>query len=478
VKPDLSLRPGQYHQHYLILATLGIGGMSEVYLAYDFQNARLVALKRLSQALAENSRILRSFMLEGEFLQRLEHPSILRIFELVQEQDGTAQMVLEYVHGQHLGRLLRSSLQLPLRTVVRILEDVAGGLSLAHRGGVVHRDVKPQNIIWKTQGRAVVIDFGIAQSDRPEEAEARLDALGTLAYASPEQRQGAELDARSDIWSLGAVFYQLLTGKRVIPRGERRAMLHFRSDGLAPPSSFRRDLPRPLERLCLSMLEDHVEERLGSLTKVLVELGKLRLSLSEEARYLVFGDEVDHQLDLAYWSWDQGEFERAREILKEVGKGEDPEARARIFQLRARFMLQEGRPQRARKQYLLALEETPLSLDLYLELGTLLLRQAKFDLVEEVLDRAPERIQKAGQLVVLRNVCRQLPLVPVQILEAFGFEGVAVQLQRGISRKTEDRSQGLSPEPVEVFETARGFSTAPGFPGSTAPAEPDASGDK
>lgn len=457
-----SLRPGQYHQHYLILATLGIGGMSEVYLAYDFQFARFVALKRLSAPLAGSERVLRSFLLEGELLQRLQHPSILGIHELGREADGTAQMVLEYVHGRHLGRLVRRSRRLPLRTVVRILEDAAGGLSVAHRGGVVHRDVKPQNIIWKPQGRAVVIDFGIAQSDAPGEAEARLDALGTLAYASPEQRRGEELDPRTDIWSLGAVLYELLTGRRVNPRGSRKEMLRARTDHLPLPSELRPEVPRPLERLCMSMLQDHREERLPSLTRVLVELGKLRMSLGEEQARLLFGDDADHQLDRAFWSWDQGEFQRAREILQEVGKGESPEVRARLHQLRARFHLQEGSPRLAREEYARALAETPLSVGLYLELGTLLLRMAKFDDVEAMLDGAPAELARVGQMVVLRNVCRQLPLVPGEVLEAFGFAGVAVQLQRGISRRTEDRDpEGALPEPGEAFELAQGFSTAP-----------------
>lgn len=467
-----SLQAGQYHQHYLVLATLGTGGMSEVYLGYDFQAARLVALKRLAAPLAESERVLRSFLREGELLLRLRHPSILRIHELSRDDDGTAQMVLEYVHGLHVGRLLRRPGPVPVRTAVRILEDAAGGLGNAHRQGVVHRDVKPQNIIWKPQGRAVVIDFGIAQSDRPDEVDANLDALGTLAYASPEQRQGEPVDARTDVWSLGAVAYELLTGRRATPLGSRQEMLRSRSDDLPHLRELRPEVPGPLAELVTAMLEDYREERLESLTRVLVELGKMRASMDESLRELCFGTEIDRQLDLAFWSWDQGEGVRAREILGEVVRAVGPRDPARVHQLRARFAEQEGRPEVAREEYRKALDYAPEAVDLYLEHATLLLRMAKFDLLEELLESVPPGLRKAGPIVVLQNVQRQLPLVPPEVLERFGFQGVAVQLQRGISRRTET-SPGGTPErragevvtvPEGTFEEAQGFSTSPKRP--------------
>jgi serine/threonine-protein kinase len=201
---------------YELRAVLGRGEMGTVYEAWDAAIARRVAIKKTIHLSAadscESQEVLARFRHEARVAGRLIHPNVVAVFDY-EETGGLAYIVMEFVEGRSLKAILDTGERLDLPEVLRVMEDVLEGLRYSHACGVIHRDIKPANIMVTPEGRAKITDFGIAQveDDGPPNAEA---VLGTPAFVSPEQFRGATVDARSDIYSAGAVLYQLLTGDR------------------------------------------------------------------------------------------------------------------------------------------------------------------------------------------------------------------------------------------------------------------------
>ena len=213
--------PGIRPDRYQFLSVLGAGGMGEVYLARDLRLDRKVALKVLAEKYTDNSEWLRRFVREAKAASALNHPNIMTIHE-VGEVDGTHYIATEHIEGKTL-RAQMLGRRTELAAALDIILQVASALAAAHAAGIVHRDIKPENIMVRPDGYVKLLDFGLA---KPMDTELRSDAslalgaitspgivMGTLSYMSPEQTRGAKLDARSDIFSLGVVFYELLTGK-------------------------------------------------------------------------------------------------------------------------------------------------------------------------------------------------------------------------------------------------------------------------
>jgi eukaryotic-like serine/threonine-protein kinase len=200
---------------YTVERMIGAGGMADVYLTHDLRHNRKVAIKVMHHDLAELVGVER-FLQEIETTAKLQHPHILPLFDSG-SVDGTVFYVMPYVEGESLRSRLKRETHLPIADALRITREVATGLAYAHRHGVVHRDIKPDNVLFQ-DGQAVLADFGISLpakgDDRPR---ARLTevgvSLGTPSYMSPEQVTGQEVDRRSDIYSLGSVAYEMLAGQ-------------------------------------------------------------------------------------------------------------------------------------------------------------------------------------------------------------------------------------------------------------------------
>jgi serine/threonine protein kinase len=207
---------------YKIVERLGAGGMAEVYLAHDARLGRLVALKLLPPYFASDDMRLRRFQSEARAASALNHPNILTIHEVGQNA-GVYFIATEFIDGQTVRELIRNQ-KLSLGEILDIVEQVASALSVAHAAGIVHRDIKPENIMRRPDGLLKILDFGIAKlmepeiSNRPSETAGFLTAteaglvMGTANYMSPEQARGLAVDERTDIWSLGVVLYEMLTG--------------------------------------------------------------------------------------------------------------------------------------------------------------------------------------------------------------------------------------------------------------------------
>jgi len=259
---------------YEIQSPLGAGGMGEVYRARDARLRRDVAIKVLPEALAKDADRLRRFEQEARTIAALNHPNILGIHD-IGAHDGAPFLVSECLEGQTLREKLKSG-PLPLRLAIEYALGMAQGLAAAHEKGVVHRDLKPENVFVTRDGRVKVLDFGLAKLVRPEESHETVVTLtspgtlpgmvmGTVGYMSPEQVRGEPSDARSDIFSLGAVLYEMLTGKRAFKR-ETSAETMSAILREEPPelNDTGWQGPLALQRILVRCLEKNVERRFQS----------------------------------------------------------------------------------------------------------------------------------------------------------------------------------------------------------------------
>jgi serine/threonine protein kinase len=254
--------------HYELDSEIGRGGMGIVYRAKDRRLKRTVAIKLLPPELAFRSDIKTRFLREAETAAQLSHPNIVPIYT-VDETEGLVFFVMAYVDGENLAKRIFERGVLPADEVRRILRDVADALAYAHERGVVHRDIKPDNIIIASQtGRPMVTDFGIARavSDGDSRLTATGMAIGTPAYMSPEQAAGERtIDGRSDLYSLGIVAYQMLAGEPPFVAGSTPAMLvkHI-SERPIPVQQRRADMPDDLARSVMLLLEKDPANRFAS----------------------------------------------------------------------------------------------------------------------------------------------------------------------------------------------------------------------
>jgi serine/threonine protein kinase len=272
----MPLAPGSKLGPYEILGALGAGGMGEVYRARDPRLGREVAIKVLPSGSAGDSERMRRFEQEARATAALSHPNILAVFD-IGSQDNSPYIVSELLEGETLRARLMSG-ALPVRKAVDYALQIARGLIAAHDHGIFHRDLKPENIFITRDGHVKILDFGLAKLTMPEpgdpglSADATLDSvtgrgvlLGTLGYMSPEQCRGAAVDARSDLFSFGAVLYEMLSGARAF-RGATTADTISSILKEEPPdlSVAARNVPPLLERIVHHCLEKNPADRFQS----------------------------------------------------------------------------------------------------------------------------------------------------------------------------------------------------------------------
>ncbi len=260
---------------YQVMEELGKGGMGRVYKAFDSEIKELVALKILNPEIASGEGVIERFRNELKLARRIAHRSVCRMFDLGRSGD-TTYITMELVSGEDLKTLLRRVGQLPAKRAVAIAGEVAEGLVEAHRLGVVHRDLKPQNIMIDRGGSAHIMDFGIARSASEGGITGPGMILGTPDYMSPEQLEGREADPRSDIYAFGAVLFEMVTGEAPFEGGTPMAVaLKHKTEVPRDPQSLNPQVPETLGRLILRCLEKDPARRYQTAEALLAELGAI-----------------------------------------------------------------------------------------------------------------------------------------------------------------------------------------------------------
>ncbi|HEY3549434.1 MAG TPA: Stk1 family PASTA domain-containing Ser/Thr kinase [Gaiellaceae bacterium] len=259
---------------YRIQRKLGAGGMADVYLAEDQELGRRVAIKILNGRHANDDQFIERFRREAKNAAALNHPNIVSIYDRGEAED-TYYIAMEYLDGRTLKELIVGRGAAPINVAIEYARQILSALRFAHRHGIVHRDIKPHNVLVDGEGRVKVTDFGIARAGTSQMTETG-SIVGTAQYLSPEQAKGGEVDPRSDLYSLGIVLYELLTGKTPFD-GETPveiAMKHL-SHAPKPPSKLRSDIPRELDMVVLRALAKDPDERYQSADEMEADLERV-----------------------------------------------------------------------------------------------------------------------------------------------------------------------------------------------------------
>lgn len=282
---------------YEILEQIGEGGMATVYKAKCHTLDRLVAIKVLKSEYAEDEEFVKKFMMECQSAAKLNHPNIVGIYDFHEiELDGKPVyfIVMEYIDGITLKELIEKKGFIPEEEAVDIALQILEALKEAHSHGVIHRDIKPHNIMISKNGIVKVTDFGIARATSNHTMTTTMDAIGSVHYFSPEQARGAFTDQRTDIYSFGIVFYEMLTGKRPFV-GENPvtiAMKHIQED-ITPPGELNEDISEGVERVVLKCTMKKQAERYQNVEEIITDLK----STAGSKRTFVPSDVIDDSLD-------------------------------------------------------------------------------------------------------------------------------------------------------------------------------------
>ena len=284
---------GQQYSQYRIISLLGSGGMGEVYVAEDQQLRRKAALKFLATELSTHSDHMERFMREARAASALNHPNICTIYE-INSQGDSPFIAMELIDGETVSAMIRRRRR-NIRQTLEIAAQVSAALAEAHEAGIVHRDIKPANIIVTKRDQAKILDFGLVKLVETADVAAGSNQfltkagmiVGTASYMSPEQARGLDVDGRSDIWSLGVVLYEMLTGSLPFT-GETSTdtLAAILTQTPVPPSQLSPDIPADLERIILKALTPNREERYSSAIALHKDLRNLsrRLEFEEESK--------------------------------------------------------------------------------------------------------------------------------------------------------------------------------------------------
>jgi len=309
---------GQFFLTHYVFANLGVGGMSRVFLGFDCKTYQFVALKTLLERFQDDESVVARMRREAEIYQRLVHKNIVGFVE-AGEGDGKFFIVQEYLRGDPLSDLLTTFQSgLPFQAALQILTDLAEALHIAHESGVIHRDVQPDNIMIDHEGEARLFDFGIAWAEDKHINTAIGTIMGTVLYSSPEQNQGEAVDERTDLYSLGAILFEMLTGERFNPAETLDAAVAFQYEEVRDLRAINPEIPEALERITRKLLHPEPDSRYHSTTELLIDIGRLKLELSFEDVNQLYGHPFFRTLRDARHAVGDDEFTKAIGICESL----------------------------------------------------------------------------------------------------------------------------------------------------------------
>lgn len=275
LRSQTAIQAGRVVSHYVVLDVLGAGGMGVVCRARDERLHRLVALKFLPPHLVADEAAKTRFMLEARAAAALEHPNVCTIYEIGDTPEGELYIAMPLYEGETLHARIAHG-PLPIDRVVSIAREIASGVSAAHHQGIVHRDIKPSNVMLLPDGRLKVLDFGVAKV-KDISLTAAGTPVGTVAYMSPEQTRGEEVDHRVDVWALGVVIYEMVTGRLPFSGSSAAGLIHaIGSRPHMPATELREGVPPALDDLISTALAKAPERRFASMIEVVAALDLLK----------------------------------------------------------------------------------------------------------------------------------------------------------------------------------------------------------
>jgi len=270
----IAIANGTMISQYKVIERIGAGGMGEVYLAEDSELKRQVALKFLPVHLCSETDCRARFKREAQATAKLNHPNIVTIYE-VGEYNSRPFIAMEYCRGETLRSML-NQLEVSTEKAIELVIEICEGLNKAHRDGVIHRDIKPANIVIDENGHARLLDFGLAAVHGEEPITKTGSTKGTIGYMSPEQIRGEAADNRSDLFSLGVVFYRILTGRTPFKADNEASTLNAILNEKPPPiSKYKTDIPEQLQKIVFRLLEKDPDNRYQSAAAVVSDLKKV-----------------------------------------------------------------------------------------------------------------------------------------------------------------------------------------------------------
>src|SRR5437868_5478508 len=293
---DAKLSPGQTIAHYEIEKQIGVGGMGEVYLAKDKRLDRSVAVKVLNREYSTNDANLERFTREAKAASALNHPNILVIHE-IGESGNTSYIVSEFIKGKTLREVVKES-PMNVSEILDIAIQIAGALAAAHDERIIHRDIKPENVMVRPDGYVKVLDFGLAKlinnknsligledATKKQNHTAQGVIMGTVSYMSPEQAKGEKVDERTDIFSLGVLIYEMVTG-RIPFDGDSVSEIFANLINRAPQplARYAANVPDELQRIVAKTLRKNREDRYQTMKDLLADLKELRESLAADEK--------------------------------------------------------------------------------------------------------------------------------------------------------------------------------------------------
>jgi serine/threonine protein kinase len=339
----MELAPNTRFGPYEIVEQIGAGGMGVVYKAMDTRLQRSVALKFLRPHLVPNADAKRRFMREAQAASALEHNNICTIYEVDETPDGQMYLAMRFYEGETLAdRIARGAM--PAGEAIAIASQVASGLARAHAAGIVHRDIKPANLLLCTDGTVKILDFGLTKHVNETRYTQHGAVLGTVAYMSPEQARGDAVDARSDVWALGVILYEMLTGQLPFRGGNDAAVLNaIASADAGHPSAENVAVPPALDAIVTKALAKDPSKRYPTASELLKELERLAAPAPQSVAQLkpwkrgVFGLAAALIVGaVAVWFWNyrdeqlQGQVER---LILAIESAIDEDANLEAFEL-------------------------------------------------------------------------------------------------------------------------------------------------
>ena len=262
--------------HYKIIEKIGSGGMGVVYKAQDLKLDRFVALKFLPPHLISSNDEKQRFIHEAKAASSLDHNNICNIYEIDETDDGQLFISMAYYEGETLDKTIKEK-PLPVEEAIDIAVQIAQGLAKAHEKEIVHRDIKPANIMLTADGVVKILDFGLAKLSTQTKLTKDGTMLGTIAYMSPEQARGDEVDHKTDIWSLGVIIYEMLTGQLPFKGDYDQAVIYgIANEQPEPITGLRTGVPLELERIINRCISKDPQDRYQHADDLLSELNRLK----------------------------------------------------------------------------------------------------------------------------------------------------------------------------------------------------------